>query len=520
LGIVEECSPRRILGWVEWDGPSDDREICIKLNGVEVARAVACRTVMVNGESKPFGFARHLPELFSFVGPQDEITIEHKGQALPIVGCGLKYIPKTEGRLPSSALLSKLKKGFIFTSYGKLNKPLNARSEFQKGFIEELADLQHAVSDALGLELFITYGTLLGCVREGDFIAHDQDFDLTYISRHTSPEAVKAENIEFCKFLISRGYRGVVHKHCFGVNRPVRFDVYYSWFADDGRFQTSFGYHGKEAQRNKSFFEFEERQLGDFTVRVPLAAREILAQLYGDTWRIPDPGFSHYAQQTKQQTRKFDPAYLLDDEYVRAMHWHQFYILNEQPDPTPFADFVLRSIPAPDLILDVGCGTGRDTIHFSRSGIPAVGIDASPAAIQQAERQRMAAKMPCRFIIADLGRADEISAVLASFPPVNALVVYLRFFFHSVPEELEDRLLSALTQQFASFTLAAEFRTEQPQPGAKRHYHYRRCIDPDSFQAKLEERYGFVVRHREESFGFSALNGDDPHLCRMIAVRE
>lgn len=520
MGIVEECNPKRILGWVEWSDPSDDRDVCIKLNGVEIARAVACRTVLVNGETRPFGFARHLPELFSYVGPQDEITIEHKGQALPIVGHGFKYVPKNEGKRPSSVLLSKLKKGFIFTSYGKLNRPLNVRSDFQKGFIEVLTELQPAVSEALGLELFITYGTLLGCVREGDFIAHDQDFDLTYISRESSPDAVKAENIEFCKFLIGRGYSGIVHKHCFGVTSPFRFDVYYSWFAEDGRFQTSFGYHGKEAQRSEGFFTFEEGRLGDFTVRVPLAAEEILAQLYGDTWRIPDPGFSHYARQTKQQTRKFDPAYLLDDERVREMHWHQFYTRNDQPVPSSFAGFVLRSIPAPDLILDVGCGTGRDTVHFANSGIEVIGIDASPVAIEKAERHRDSAKASCRFMVADLARAEEIGRVLAGLPPVEAPTVYLRFFFHAVPEEVEDRLLTALSERFGSFTLAAEFRTEQPQPGARQHYHYRRCIDPDRLQAKLKERFGLIVHHREEGFGFSVLNGDDPHLCRIIAVRE
>lgn len=47
---------------------------------------------------------------------------------------------------------------------------------------------------------------MLGAVRDGDYIGHDNDFDAIYISAHQSPQAVKDEFIEICRYLLDRGY--------------------------------------------------------------------------------------------------------------------------------------------------------------------------------------------------------------------------------------------------------------------------------------------------------------------------
>jgi len=55
---------------------------------------------------------------------------------------------------------------------GLKNKYLN------KKIAEENLKLFKQIADKYNLKLILAYGTLLGAIREGDFITHDYDIDL------------------------------------------------------------------------------------------------------------------------------------------------------------------------------------------------------------------------------------------------------------------------------------------------------------------------------------------------------
>src|SRR5690606_15823366 len=67
-----------------------------------------------------------------------------------------------------------------------------------------------AVVDALqslGREPVLAYGTLLGAVRDGDFIAHDDDVDLMYRSRAGSRAEAEADLLQVKAELEAKGFR-------------------------------------------------------------------------------------------------------------------------------------------------------------------------------------------------------------------------------------------------------------------------------------------------------------------------
>src|SRR4051812_34244440 len=71
---------------------------------------------------------------------------------------------------------------------------------------EVVADLRE-----FGIEPFVCYGTLLGLVRDGRLIAHDDDADLAYLSAHEHPADVVRESYAVERHLRDRGHLVVRH---------------------------------------------------------------------------------------------------------------------------------------------------------------------------------------------------------------------------------------------------------------------------------------------------------------------
>ena len=66
-------------------------------------------------------------------------------------------------------------------------------AEQTKPLLDSTEQVLAALHEA-GVDAFPAYGTLLGAIREQDFIGHDSDVDLGYVSRHTHPLDVIRES--------------------------------------------------------------------------------------------------------------------------------------------------------------------------------------------------------------------------------------------------------------------------------------------------------------------------------------
>src|SRR5574338_1664111 len=84
--------------------------------------------------------------------------------------------------------------------------------------------------------------------------------------------------------------------------------------------------------------------------------------------------------------------------------WNESYASGEPlpwdtgtPDPM-LVEMVESGVIAPGRALDVGCGTGTNAVYLAGRGFDVVGIDISPAAVEQA---RIKAEGRCRFETVD-----------------------------------------------------------------------------------------------------------------------
>ena len=203
-----------------------------------------------------------------------------------------------------------------------------------------------------------------------------------------------------------------------------------------------------------------------------------------------------------------------------SKHWNDYYASKGVPSiPSQFAVFMLNEV-RPGVVIDIGCGNGRDSMFFLSQDIPTIGIDGSESAVALCKKQ-MSRIGTSEFIHADVG-GDELSKeIIALFDRWNfwgTTMIYARFFMHAITEEEETAFFrhakAILTR--AHGILAVEFRTPRDRSMEKATPdHYRRFVDPIEFGAKAAS-FGFHPEYFVEGQGFAKYKNDDAHTARFI----
>jgi SAM-dependent methyltransferase len=74
--------------------------------------------------------------------------------------------------------------------------------------------------------------------------------------------------------------------------------------------------------------------------------------------------------------------------------------------PPEVVSFVERREEKPGRALDLGCGTGTNSLYLARHGFQVVGVDFSPKAIALARIKGRQTGLPVEFVSADVTRLD------------------------------------------------------------------------------------------------------------------
>lgn len=212
---------------------------------------------------------------------------------------------------------------------------------------------------------------------------------------------------------------------------------------------------------------------------------------------------------------------------VNHAHWEEFYAHNRNLQESTFCKKIREIIDEDSVVVDVGCGSGRDSFSFAQAGFDVFAIDRSREAIQAnhqlAEEERLKGKLEFKRI--DLSDADALSHYFNDIGNYakqqnKAIVFYLRFLLHAIDQETERVLLEAITKKAASGTkFVAEFRTTEDEEKSKVYDdHYRRFINTDDFLADLQAR-GFVIHEFYKGTGLSIYKEEDPFLARVVAEK-
>ncbi|AHN20581.1 hypothetical protein T479_03300 [Lysinibacillus varians] len=214
--------------------------------------------------------------------------------------------------------------------------------------------------------------------------------------------------------------------------------------------------------------------------------------------------------------------------YINKQYWEDFY--KDRVDLTEsstFSDFILKKREQNIknvILIDLGCGTGKDTFYFAKNGFDVIGIDGSEEVIK-INNDIMKKHFDTNniyFACVDLSDVNEVQKLMAKFNDISIsqekeILFYTRFFLHAITEETENLIFQSILANIQiPCEIVAEFRTKEDEELDKVFDdHYRRYIDTDLLITKLI-KLGFSIQEFSKGRGFSIYKNENPFLARII----
>ena len=379
---------------------------------------------------------------------------------------------------------------------GRMQMTFDTRSAAQ---VTPLLDSVEKVIAALaraGVEAFPAYGTLLGAHRDGALIGHDSDADLGYVSRHTHPADVILESFAIQRRLAGMGYE-VVRYSGGGIKVMVEedgntrgLDVFSGFFDGEGNLillgevRTPF-----EADW---IYPLGTTTLEGRELPAPADPDRLLAAMYGESWRTPDPAFKFEtpASTSRRLNDWFRGTSVNRAEWDRKYQRLRFRKPPRRPDV--LARIALRHEKDVALAVDLGCGRGTNARFFARRGVPTLGLDFSARAFELVAREPESAELPLEWGAMNL---LETRHVLAYGARVGATpgrrMVLARHVVDALPTAGRDNLWRFLQVALTGGGRAyLDFLVSPSEEDRWAKRHLLSPVDPDDVAAAVQARGG------------------------------
>jgi hypothetical protein len=178
----------------------------------------------------------------------------------------------------------------IFTRHGLRGAVLLEQKDAYLALMRGVID---AVTE-LGVPCSLLYGSLLGAVREGGFIAHDDDVDLCFYVEAASAEEAGREVERVSAHLLAKGFKVVknptLNRHVIGKVPRVAVDLFPGWISN-GRLHVYMERMGIRDIDAGIVLPLSTLPLYGQEFPAPAHPERFLEERYGAGWRIADPFF-------------------------------------------------------------------------------------------------------------------------------------------------------------------------------------------------------------------------------------
>tara|TARA_B100001146_G_scaffold170413_1_gene151246 strand:- start:553 stop:1182 length:630 start_codon:yes stop_codon:yes gene_type:complete len=208
------------------------------------------------------------------------------------------------------------------------------------------------------------------------------------------------------------------------------------------------------------------------------------------------------------------------DKKAEKEYWNTFYLSRELNYPSPFAEFCQEKfLKKNEKIIDLGCGTGRDSLFFFNKGHQVIGVDQSEPIISKLQQLHSDKHESLKFIEADFTNQTDDE---------KFDVIYSRLSFHSIDSVSASRTLKWIYRNInddGKFLLEVRSvkddlygKGKQVESDAFVTTHYRRFIRLDELLDELKD-IGFKIKYSIEQNGLAIFKDEDPVVIRICAKK-
>ena len=183
-------------------------------------------------------------------------------------------------------------------------------------FLDAYEHMNNVFEKQFGYSLYFIGGTLLGFIRENDFLENDKDMDISYFSKYKDVKDVRKEILEIMNTLVDSGedlyfirndYSIVKNYFKWRVDERDRIDVMPTWCQAGMIYRPTFVAHKGD---ENLILPLQKEKFYGYDVYIPNKPEEKLANVYGDDWRIPNRKFNKRTRRN-ENTQKIVSTALL-----------------------------------------------------------------------------------------------------------------------------------------------------------------------------------------------------------------
>jgi len=142
---------------------------------------------------------------------------------------------------------------------------------------KNLLDFQK-IMDRHYITFTLAYGTLLGAIRENDFITHDEDIDVAILDEN------RDDFLNILNYFIEDGF--IIGRYADDILSLIRNGEYIDIYIFRKRL---FGYRefANEKLKEKYLIDLVDYNFMDSRFKIPKESEEYLIEHYGENWRVP-----------------------------------------------------------------------------------------------------------------------------------------------------------------------------------------------------------------------------------------
>lgn len=222
-------------------------------------------------------------------------------------------------------ILIKLKLyGFVVDCINRVKLEIQARKMKKDG--KEMLHVADEIMSSMGIRAFLTYGTLLGAVREKGFISYDPDIDLGVLYSEMDNRweevhnAMKKADFQLYKQSYYKETGDIIEETY--IYKGLHLDLFFYFEEGEDLYSVVAGRHEskewKEANESDGFpnersyvskTDFEKSDFLGLKVYMPVKTHEWLTALYSDSYMTPIKNWSEDGYKTRRVKKENDRSY-------------------------------------------------------------------------------------------------------------------------------------------------------------------------------------------------------------------